>query len=368
MRIADTAVRLASGGQSSLESSGNERLSPPEVLEGRIAARLAASAPEVPADVVAALAASKAKDGHATAQQLTRGEKAAVDLTDDALANLEAVIRVSNRPAWFVLDDFPRIDGEALNDTNREFWITLITPARKKMRSVCSAVGCIFKEQDSTRTPIGTGWLIAEQTLITNAHVAGHLALLKPGVLAGDPRGGWRLRPDVKGVVDFIFEHGKPQGTHVEITQVLYIETAPAPDIAVFRVQAGGAAVWPPIIELDLDRERPAGWRDTFVFAVGHPAADLQADVNVQTVFGPLDATKRVSPGQVMDILGCDVLAHDCSTTHGSSGSPLVDLASYKAVGLHYFGQPGERNEASFLAALAQHPAIVKSRSGQWGI
>lgn len=352
MRIAGTAARMAGSASGSLESSGRESLLAPDRLADRMGARLAASAPDMSADVVATLAASKAKAGCATAQKLARGEIAPVDLTEDALANLEAVIRVSDRPAWFVRDDFPRIDTETPNDRNREFWITLITPARKKMRSVCSAVGCIMKEQDSKRTPIGTGWLIAEQTLVTNGHVADHLALRKPGVPASDPRGGWRLRPDVTGVVDFVFEHGSCQSSPIRIAQVLYVETAPAPDIAVFRLETGGATL-PPIIDLDLDRERAEGWAGTFVFAVGHPIADLQDDVNVMTVFGPLDATKRVSPGRIVGILGGDVLAHDCSTTNGSSGSPLVDLGSYKAV---------------FLAALGKHPAIVRSRSKEWGI
>ena len=100
----------------------------------------------------------------------------------------------------------------------------------------------------------------------------------------------------------------------------------------------------------------------------GHPVADMQDDANVQTVFGPLDGTKRVAPGQLSEILGTDVLAHDCSTTNGSSGSPLIDFNSYRAVGLHYFGKPGERNEAVFLPAIARHPGILKSASREWGI
>jgi V8-like Glu-specific endopeptidase len=103
------------------------------------------------------------------------------------------------------------------------------------------------------------------------------------------------------------------------------------------------------------------------VFAAGHPIKDLQDDKNVLAVFGEIDGTKRFSPGYVLDVLGAEVLAHDCSTTNGSSGSPLVDFASLKAVGLHYYGGPGERNESVLLSAIADHPAIVKSKSGDWG-
>lgn len=365
MRIAGMAARMAGPIPGALESGGTTTLLPSDTLEKRMAKMLADAAPQMSPDVAKALAATKARDGHATAEKLARGEIAVADLTDAAVANLESVIRVSDRPAWYVRDDSPLIEA---TDKNSEFWIVRATAALKKMRSVCSSVGCIVKQQDSLRKPIGTGWLIAERTLVTNAHVAVHLARHKPGSPADDPRGGWRLRPDVTGVVDFTFEHENPKSRSMRIADVLYVESAPAPDIAVFRIEGANGAEFPPVIDLDLEVERATGWPDTYVFAVGHPIVDLQDDANVKTVFGPLDGTKRVAPGQLNEILDESVLAHDCSTTNGSSGSPLIDFGSYRAVGLHYFGKPGERNEAVFLAAVAKHPAVVKSRTQTWGI
>jgi hypothetical protein len=364
MRIARTASQMAERVDGALESTGKASLAPPNVLEARIAERLAASAPHIAPEAIAALAATKARNGHAMAQKLASGDIKPDDLTEDALANLESVIRVSDRPAWYVESDEPDTTSGEVSG----LWIALATAAEDKMRSACRAVGCVMLQQDDKRIPIGTGWLIAKRTLVTNAHVASHLTRRKADAPTDDPRGGYRLRPDVAGVVDFAFEHATKTGQQAGIEQVLYVEQSEAPDIAIFRLVdvpevLGSRAA----IEMDLVASRPA-WANTNVFTVGHPVVDRQNDPNVASVFGPLDGTKRLSPGRLLGVLGTDVLTHDCSTTNGSSGSPLIDFASYQAVGLHYFGQPGERNEAVFLPALKEYAAIIKSQSGNWGI
>jgi hypothetical protein len=134
----------------------------------------------------------------------------------------------------------------------------------------------------------------------------------------------------------------------------------------VFRLADAPALAGRTQITLDLV-ERP-DWDQTHVFIVGHPISDLQDDPNVATVFGPLDGTKRLSPGKINQVLGGNALAHDCSTTNGSSGSPLIDFASYQAVGLHYFGTPGVRNEALLFTAIKNHAVIVKTQSQEWGV
>ena len=44
---------------------------------------------------------------------------------------------------------------------------------------------------------------------------------------------------------------------------------------------------------------------------------------------------------------------HDATTLGGNSGSVVVDLASGKAIGLHFGGIEGERNEAVQAPVLA---------------
>jgi hypothetical protein len=358
------AIEKMAGSASNLESAGST-LPSVDRLKQRIGARLGSAdvENELPQPLKSALANELAEKGLALAKQISRGEVRSDDLNAPGLANLEAVIRVVGRPAWYVRNDAPEVGNE--NDLSRdeEFWIVQVANAGKELRRICARVGVVTVVNDGQPIPFGTAWVVGERTVITNAHVGKQLTHQPPGIAAGDLRQGWRMRPGVRGVVDFAFENGVKRSAPFDVEDLLYLETSQVPDVAVFRLRANGAAIPPPIV-MDLNN-RP-DWRDTNVFACGHPIRDLQSDPHVEMVFGPLDGTKRFSPGKAIAVLGGTVLAHDCSTTNGSSGSPIVDFASLKAVGLHYFGSPGARNESVLLAAYASHPAIVKSLSGAW--
>ena len=362
-RVADSAKRLAGVSDVQLESAMETALPSTDELEARMAVRMVSAAPTIALDVVKSVAAALAHAGHETAVKLARDELRLDDLADDDIASLEAVISVTDRPAWFVDDNQP--DTESFESSG--LWIGLATAAEAKMICVCRAVGCIVREVDGKREAIGTGWLISPRTLVTNAHVGIHLVRRKPDAPADDPRKGYRLRPDVNGFVDFSLEHAIKPPSEVPIEQVLYLEPSEVPDIAVFRL-ADAPALLEGRRKIDLDLvERPV-WEKANVFTVGHPIVDLQNDPNVATVFGPLDGTKRLSPGKVGVILEGDTLTHDCSTTNGSSGSPVIDFGSYQAVGLHYFGRPGKRNEAVLFPAVKGHAVIFKNLAQEWGI
>lgn len=281
-RAADFAKCLARASEASLESATQPALPSTDELASRMAARIGAAAPKMATDVVAGTAVALAQAGHDTALKLARAELHVDDLSDKEVSGLEAVISVTDRPAWFVEDNLP--DTASFEASG--LWIGLATAAESKLMAVCRAVGCIVLEVDGKRQPIGTGWLIGPRTLVTNAHVGVLLARLKPDAPADDSRRGYRLRSDVKGFVDFSFEHATKPPSEVAIEQVLYVEPSQVPDIAVFRIAddvsvLGGR----PKIDIDL-AERPV-WEKANVFTVGHPVVDLQSDPNVATVFGP---------------------------------------------------------------------------------
>lgn len=360
VRLTRTAVSRFRAGEATLESTGTAPMPALDVLQESITTHLAARMPNP--DAARALASRIARSGYAAAQSLSDGSLQATELSEESLANLEAVIRVTDRPAWFVQRNRPQIaPGDRLGD----FWIARLGTMLASVRAVCSSVACISKDVGAGRIAIGTGWLVCGRTLITNAHVGQHLAYRKPGASA-TPSGGWRLRSDVRGEVDFRFEHGSEATLRTGVEQVLYVEASDTgPDMAFFRLEPFAAGQAPPAV-LPLDLQARAG-ADVDVFTVGHPIADLQDDANVAAVFGDLDGTKRWSPGRITAALREDVVAHDCSTTNGSSGSPVVDLATLRAVALHYFGLPGDRNEALFLPALKEHMAVRRCLADEWG-
>ena len=65
------------------------------------------------------------------------------------------------------------------------------------------------------------------------------------------------------------------------------------------------------------------------------------------------------SPGQVTALLGDTRLYHDATTLTGSSGSAVIDLASGKAVGLHFEGVAGDHNTAVLAPQVARIVSLI---------
>jgi glutamyl endopeptidase len=75
------------------------------------------------------------------------------------------------------------------------------------------------------------------------------------------------------------------------------------------------------------------------VAAIGYPSGGLAHydPAEVVRLFGDRLDIKRLAPGTITAVHG-DRIDHDCTTLGGSSGSPLVDLATGAVVGVHYGG------------------------------
>ncbi len=327
------------------------------------------SAFETPTDTVARATASQViESGIQAIRFVTEGGGRLADASPEAGFNAEAVISAFRRVSWYVENGDYVVRIRPIDDGLDDFWRDTFKDERARVKTVCASVAAIMIDG----TPIGTGWLAANDTLVTNAHVAFNLCYRKPGLSPGDPRDRWRMASGRAFTAAFRFEHGNigevAKHAHVPITDVLHVETSQYPDLAVFRIEPPSKLAMPVPLGFELASATPADWPSgRTIYAVGHPIADLQDDTaNVELAFGPLDGTKRFSPGKVISKIDTDVLAHDCSTTNGSSGSPIVAMGSTVPVALHYFGRPGMRNEAVLLSAWAAHPAIRAIQSGQW--
>lgn len=359
-RLLGTARLLAGPRVGALESAG-VNLPPAAAIAARLERNLAALG--VATAVAKPQARLAAREGIGLISDAGRGNLDIADLEPTKLSALEAVIRVVGRPSWLVRGDMPALgpaDDSWAMDVQDRF---LCIPQASR------SIGAIFKT-DGEKTAVGTGWMIAPRLLATNAHVARHLFFRKMPVAAGDVFNGWRPRPGVTGEIDFSLENGGDTPRRFAIAGMRFIETSGDPDLAILAVAPKTGEEPPEKLDLTLDPDRIGGWPGAHVFVLGHPLGDLQDDPNVPLVFPTIDGTKRFSPGEALGLLGGagEVLAHDCSTINGSSGSPVIDFLSMKVAGLHYFGKPGDRNEAVFMPAIKDHPAIRKALNGGFDV
>jgi hypothetical protein len=99
------------------------------------------------------------------------------------------------------------------------------------------------------------------------------------------------------------------------------------------------------------------------VAVIGFPASAAGNDPTVmQRIFGVRLDVKRVMPGKVTG-LDSGSLQHDCSTTGGCGGAPLIDLATGEVVGIHSGGRYLKSNFAVPATDVAKH--VAGARSGR---
>lgn len=246
------------------------------------------------------------------------------------LAALELVIRLM-RPAPLsrngMLDPLPSEPGSNLyNPRIEELWDSF----RQKVKDVLYSIGRVDK---STGGPVGTGFLVAPDLLVTNRHVLAELSH------------GTELLEEGQAVVRFKQELGSrdPRTATAEVFSVAGVH--PTMDMALLRVATVEPREAVPLGEQDATE-------DEAVAAIGYPFDDptrnpLFTDAIFQGRFG----VKRAALGEVME-LGADSLFHDCSTLGGNSGSPIFSLDTAHVVGVHFSGFFMYRNEAVALRHL----------------
>jgi endonuclease G len=178
----------------------------------------------------------------------------------------------------------------------------------------------------------GTGWLVDRNIVITNRHVAEIVA-------EADGRGGFRFRVSAGGVpfgarLDFREEFGSPEAMELPLKRVRYVARADQSDIALLEIDVDGSLPDPlSLSDAALTLQQP-------VAIIGYPAYDSRNDPDdMARYFADIFDVKRLAPGTISQVAGRQpFFMHDATTLGGNSGSVVIDLASGRAVGLHYAG------------------------------
>jgi hypothetical protein len=255
---------------------------------------------------------------------------------------LEAIVNRFARPVLLVQDSTvrPAVDGFP----ECQVVTALLTAARERLDAAIASVGRVNLVNHRFDW-VGTGWVVAAQIVVTNRHVAEFFAAAKgAGFALRVASNGRTVRPSV----DWRREFQRPDESIVGVDEVLWISPDAEPDVALLRIAAadGGGAASPPPIPL-MNAGEIATTVGNWAAVIGYPARSPFNDLaDQQRIFDGIYDVKRLSPGTIMSVSPDGLFRHDATTLGGNSGSVVVDLASGKAIGLHFGGVEGDRNEA----------------------
>ena len=298
---------------------------------------LAASAPEAE-ELEGPGGGLRVEDAAEVADRIAEGS-----FEPGARPGLEAIIERFTRPVYLVQqskfevppDDFP--DSEEIKSR--------LQAAQQALEAIIPSAGRI-DVRNHRLDWLGTAWMVAPDVAVTNRHVANEFAERENGTFVFKQNLG---AAPVSAVVDWRHEHQQPEESRFRVEEVIWIEPPGSVDVALLHLSQQGESgdALPSVIELMSEQELSDAAIEGWIAVVGYPAFDSRNDTaDQQRIFDGIFNVKRLAPGQVTALAGGDVLNHDATTLGGNSGSVVFDLASGKAIGLHFGGIEGERNSA----------------------
>lgn len=239
-------------------------------------------------------------------------------------SGLEQIIDAFKRPSLLIQQGL-------FDPSPSPTWNEILSDALPVLKTVIPSVGRIEVKNHSNKEWIGTGFMIEPGLLVTNRHVAREFMVMK------EPY-AFRTNVDSKSIkawIDFREEHKQPDEEECDITEAVYIAEEEDFDIAILRSPSAANKV--PPLKLLSDPNPKA-----VVATIGYPWKDSRGLASIQEVitriFGNIFGVKRISPGRLIEGSGQGIIHHDCSTTGGSSGSPLIDVDTGSVIGLHFDG------------------------------
>ncbi|MGZ6184939.1 MAG: DNA/RNA non-specific endonuclease [Candidatus Binataceae bacterium] len=256
---------------------------------------------------------------------------------------LESIAMRTTRPVLAIRNNETKLIF--IDEADSEIWGERIKKAKPLLDDAIRAVGRIDLKGGQL-TWVGTGWLVAENILATNRHVAREFAVRK-----GD---GFTFKMGISeqmsADVDFLQEIDNPDSLVFKLIRPLHIEDTAGPDVAFFEIEmiAGDSKLAKPI-DLATNIAETEN-----IATIGYPAYDSripEPDL-MERIYGKTYNKKRLAPGGVTRVEQTR-LWHNCTTLGGNSGSVVFDLVNGQAVGLHFSG--------SFLATnYAVRADVVK--------
>src|SRR5919205_4254321 len=165
------------------------------------------------------------------AENIRETASEAVHSEADLITGLETIVLRTGRPLLAILDNQPQL---VFQDTDSEIWKDRLIKARDGINNAIRAVGRIELDNNPRFEWVGTGWLVAEDIIVSNRHVALEFA-------RADGR-AFTFRRSSMGqmtaAIDFLQELNSNKTDTFDIQEVIHIEPDNGPDISFMRVKA----------------------------------------------------------------------------------------------------------------------------------
>ena len=265
--------------------------------------------------------------------EVRAAEEAVSPQAADEMLGLESIAMRTQRPVLAIRDSVTQL--VFIDEADSKIWGERLTKAKPLLDIAIPSVARI----DLTGAPldwVGTGWLVAENIIVTNRHVAREFAERKGDGFAFK----MGLTELMGGDLDFLQEIDNPERLVFKLVRPLHIEEPPGPDVSFFEIEmvSGDARLANPI-ELASTISAPEQLATLQVATIGYPAYDSripEPDL-MERIYGKVYNKKRLAPGGVTR-LDEALLWHNCTTLGGNYGSVVFDLNSGRALGLHFSG------------------------------
>jgi V8-like Glu-specific endopeptidase len=265
-------------------------------------------------------------------------------LAPEETRGLEAIVLLEGRPAILIQD------GKFFPPPAK--W-QILEAVRDKIQDVFRSVGRIELTGHPRYDWVGTGFLVADDVIMTNRHVAQEFC--RQGSK------GWKFEAGITGRIDWIEELGASVSAEYAIESIIGVH--PKYDLALFRIARAGGNGAGALKPLAVAAKAPAALIGRQIYTVGYPAEDGRRNDpdQMRRIFSGIYNVKRLQPGELRAFdKPARILVHDCSTLGGNSGSCVVDLQTHQVVGLHFGGRYLQGNQAVALWTLTNDALLKK--------
>jgi len=314
-----------------------ESVAPAEEIEMQFAI-IVADASNAVSDIVSKDPKTIAGYGYRGAEKIFSGNESLISTEEEI--GLEAIILLKKRPAILINDT-------ALINIPQEW--DILNQHKTTLEKVIPSIGRINVKDHPGGDFMGTGFLVAEDIIMTNAHVA--------MTFSENRNNSWSFR--YKPSVDFKKDLSNATNEY-EIKELIGIHDQY--DLALFRVSFESNSSGKPAPLTIINNFDDSKVKGRTGFIVGYPAADAKRNdpVEMSRIFQNIYNIKRLQPGALTGFYNGsqDILGHDCSTLGGNSGSAFLDLETGKVMGLHFGGRYLETNRAVALWKLVNDPLL----------